>query len=271
MVNINFGALNELEQKIHETITRSSKEYDSLTINESAELCGCSISKISKFVQKLGFENYKQYMQYIYGGDIQPLETSEEFDRIKDFLNHYDHDVTDYFVELISNYERIVLLGYGTTYYTLQYFGSKLQVITNKNVVVPQDTQTAESTLMENTLLLCFSLSGKFLSFADIYQKAHQKGATCVVVLEEYNTDVLNEYDNVIFLTQHVQPYPWTFHEKSRIIFFVFIEEIMNKIIANQYEAEKAAELAALEAEKVAQEKDATTEADGADSKAKNT
>lgn len=239
MVNINLNKLNELELKIHSTIKQALSD-ESLSINEAAELCGCSISKISKFVKKLGFPNYKQYIQYMLGREIAEPQPQAEFDRIRMFMEQFDSGIVDYFIDLFDRFSRIVLLGYGSTFYALLYWEYKLRVINNKNVFAVQDNQTAQNMLDANTLLLCFSVSGKFMSFEDVYSTAMERNAYVAVVLEEYNPDILGKYSNIVSLTRTTQPYPWKFYEKSRILFFILIEEIMNKIVAKQYENENS-------------------------------
>lgn len=237
MININVNKLNGLEQKIHSTIEAAlTTPEKNLSITEAAALCGCSTSKISKFIKKLGFANYKQYILYMLGKEIDTPRVQPEFDRIRTFMDQFDAAIVDYFVDLLNKFDRIVLLGYGTTFYALLYWEYKLRVINNKNIFAVQDNQTAQNMLDENTLLLCFSVSGNFMSFDEVYRAASEKKSHAVVVLEEYNPIIIGKFDNIIFLTQTVQPYPWKFYEKSRIIFFILLEEIMNKIVTDQYE-----------------------------------
>ena len=58
-MKLQLDRLNELELEIHEKLIQESKNRSSLTITEAAELTDVSISKISKFVKKLGFNGYK--------------------------------------------------------------------------------------------------------------------------------------------------------------------------------------------------------------------
>ena len=64
-MNIDVNNLNPLEQQIHQKMTQFAAEHDPLRIGHAAELCGCSESKISKFVKNLGFDGYKQYLQFL--------------------------------------------------------------------------------------------------------------------------------------------------------------------------------------------------------------
>ena len=65
MQYFNTDNLNEFEKRILETLNLECKKNKKLRIINAAELCGCSTSKISKTVKKLGFNNYKQYVNFI--------------------------------------------------------------------------------------------------------------------------------------------------------------------------------------------------------------
>jgi hypothetical protein len=82
MISIDFDALNPLEKQIHEQMIRHSKTMPTIRINQAAAACHCSVSKISKFVKKLGFSNYKQYLEFLYGKDIKPIDGSNELNRV---------------------------------------------------------------------------------------------------------------------------------------------------------------------------------------------
>jgi len=81
MINIDLSRLNPLEQEIYSKIKAYSVEHADLKITQVAEMSNCSISKISKFVKKLGFKNYKQYMDFLYGRDMPSKKTSMALDR----------------------------------------------------------------------------------------------------------------------------------------------------------------------------------------------
>ena len=241
MININLQNLNDLECSIHETIMEEAENRENLSITESAELCGCSTSKISKFVRKLGFDNYKQYMQYVNGeeifGDTYP--NGDEFSRIKAFMNSFDFDIVNRLIDLIQKHDKIVLLGYGPTYYAMTYFEYKLRIATGKNITAVQENKLAKSLISNKALVLCFSVTGIFTDFSDVYDTAKAKGAYPLVIMEEYNISAAEKYDNIIFLTEGSQSDGFEVYEKSRILFFILIEEICRELIKLQRTNEK--------------------------------
>ena len=122
MININLNNLNPLEIMIHEKLTAYSKENTSIRIVQAATICDCSVSKISKFVKKLGFANYKQYINFLYGKELPQAKVSTELNRIQQFISDFDTTMIDEFLELIMNHDKIVFFGYGPSLICAQYF-----------------------------------------------------------------------------------------------------------------------------------------------------
>lgn len=231
MMNIDLNKLNTLEHQINETIIKCSKENPNLKIAQAAELCGCSMSKISKFVKKLGFNNYKQYMDFLYGNDIVQKDSSNELERIKRFLEDFDLSLVDEFIELMNSYEKIILFGYGPSFICTQYFEYKLRLTTNKFISSAPDEISVERLIDDKSLLVIFSATGKFKSFEELYNYSKSHNCKVLLIVEEYNTSLLSNYDNILMLTKSTQSSDFKPYEKSRSIFFIFIEEVIQHII----------------------------------------
>jgi DNA-binding MurR/RpiR family transcriptional regulator len=231
MLSIDTSRLNALEKSIYAQIEKVAGETD-LTITKAASLCGCSISKISKLAHRLGFAGYKQYIKYISGKGAGRPDESSELQRIAGFLESFDHSLIDQIIDAINRHDRIVLFGYGPSFYCLQYFEYKLRFATNKTIVATDDELIVRSLIDRKCLLLIFSVTAHFKSFSHIYHTAQQKHCEAVLIMEEYHCSLLQEYDKVLFLTESCQSTDLKPYEKSRTVFFIFIEEIMRKIIA---------------------------------------
>jgi DNA-binding MurR/RpiR family transcriptional regulator len=234
MINIDLNNLNTLEKEIYNTLTQKALSIPNIKIIQAAEFCNCSISKISKVVKKLGFKNYKQFMSFLYGETISVTFTSNELNRIKQFIDDFDAQVVDDFIELINKHERIILFGYGPSYIVAQYFEYKLHTITNKYSIAMQDALSVKNMADNKSLLVIFTATGAFKSFEDIYKTAKEKDCTVSVVSEEYNPSLVNTCDNLFWLSKYNQPSELRPHEKSRTIFFIFIEEVIHKLMQNQ-------------------------------------
>jgi DNA-binding MurR/RpiR family transcriptional regulator len=231
MINIDLNNLNPLEKEIYNTLTQKALSISNIKIIQAAEFCNCSISKISKVVKKLGFKNYKQFMSFLYGETISVTFTSNELNRLKQFIDDFDSKVVDDFIDLINKHERIILFGYGPSYIVAQYFEYKLHTITNKYSIAMQDALSVKNMADNKSLLVIFTATGTFKSFEDIYRTAKEKDCTVSVVSEEYNPSLVNNCDNLFWLSKYNQPSELKPHEKSRTIFFIFIEEVIQKLM----------------------------------------
>ena len=232
-INMNRN-MNPLDLEIHNRIVAECKSNNSLTITEAAGLCHCSPSKISKFVKKLGFNSYKQYRDYLCGRKLEAKPFSDEFERIKHFLDTFDISVVDKFIDKIRPYKKIVLLGYGPSKYCAQYLQFKLQLFTSQAIILIDDERSASSVIDKETIFIIFSATGAYNSFRRFQQIAEEKKAQFLLIVEEYNTSIIPSYGEIIFLTDTFQTLSSVHYEKSRIVFFIFIEEIIAHIIKNK-------------------------------------
>lgn len=231
MINIDLNNLNPLEKEIYKILNQKVLIVPSIKITQAAEYCNCSISKISKVVKKLGFQNYKQFMSFLYGEPISIRVVSNELNRVKQFITDFDSQIVDDFIEILNKSERIILFGYGPSYLIAQYFEYKLHTVTSKYSIAMQDAISVENMADNKSLLVIFTATGAFKSFESIYKAAKQKGCTVLVVSEEYNATLVNACDNLFWLSKYNQPIELKPHEKTRTIFFIFIEEVIQKLM----------------------------------------
>ena len=236
MLDIDINNLNPLEKQIHEKITNELKKSKALTITQSAELCNCSVSKISKYTKKLGFQNYKQYMDFMCGRKAPQRESSDELDRIRNFLDEFDISLIDKFIDLIDKYEKIILLGYGPSRYCAQYFEYRLRLIVKQTVIAVADEISAHALADDKTLLIIFSATGTYRSFDSILHIVHERGGQSLLIAEEYNSSLIPTEGIIYFLTNSTQTFTTVPYEKSRAIFFIFIEEIIHTLLLRRIE-----------------------------------
>lgn len=212
------------------------KENDHLKIIEAADYCHVSSSKVSKLVRKLGFENFKQYKQFFGGQPIIPVDkkVSSELERLKNFIENFDAGLVDEFLTLFKKYNRIVLFGLGPSFICIEYFAYKLALVSGKNILVSQGEDHATHLVDEETLLIVFSVTGKFTSFENLFDGVKSKGAEILLILEEYDNSSALKVDNIFYLTQSAQNDELLPYEKTRTVFFIFIEEIIATLMAER-------------------------------------
>jgi DNA-binding MurR/RpiR family transcriptional regulator len=234
MIKIDLSNLNVLEQHIYNKLLDNSKVQNDITITQAADLCGCSISKISKFSKKLGFKNYKQYVDFLYGKELSKEESSNEFDRLKKFMDDFDFSLIDDFIDLLDQHEKICLFGYGPSFIVAQYFEYKLRFSTNKYTIALPDELSVINMLDDKSLLVIFTTTGAWRSFESIYNISRKKGGKVLVIAEEYNSSLMSTCDRLFWLSKFHQPADLDAHEKSRTVFFIFIEEVVNRLLLHR-------------------------------------
>jgi DNA-binding MurR/RpiR family transcriptional regulator len=231
MINISFDKLNPLEQSINKKLQSYSSEVDSIKITQAAEYCGVSVSKISKFVKKLGFNNYKQYVDFLYGREIHENSHSTELSRLTKFIETFDESKVEDLKELIKHHDKIVLFGYGPSLICAQYFEYRLRTTTNKMIMAVADEISVASMVDENSLLIILTVTGTFHTFKDIYEATKKKGCDVAMVVEEYNTELFTQCDKIFWLSEFKQPDDLKPYEKSRTVFFIFLEEVIQRLM----------------------------------------
>lgn len=231
MINIDFSVLNPLEVQIHAKLTEYSKSQPTIKITEAAAYCECSVSKISKFIRKLGFNNYKQYLDFLYGREILSEHQSSELKRLQAFIDDFSEDQVNELMTLIEQHDKIVLFGYGPSLICAQYFEYRLRTSTNKLIVAVADEISVASMTNESTLLILLTVTGTFHTFENIYKASKEKGCEVVIVVEEYNAELFHQCDKIFWLCQYPQPDSLLPYEKSRTVFFIFLEEVIQKLM----------------------------------------
>ncbi|GCF94875.1 hypothetical protein NRIC_27660 [Enterococcus florum] len=236
-MRIQLERLNDLEIQIHKTLSEESKTRSNMTITEAAALTGVSTSKISKFVKKLGFLGYKEYFRFLTGKElVKRRKLTTEFARVQEFMENFDYSSVEYLADLIRQYEKIILFGYGPTNICMEYFEYKLNFTLDKNVIRAPQPNLIPNLLTDNSLLLVFSVAGKFASFDALFEEAKRKQAKSLLIIEELNTELSIESSEIIYLTKSKQESDLQSHEKTRTILLMFIEEVVRELSKKQEE-----------------------------------
>lgn len=231
MINVDVSSLNPLEKRIHEQLMLLSENRQNIRIHEAAELCQCSSSKISKFVKKLGFKNYKQYLDFLYGREVEHCRPSDELQRISSFIDSFAPAMIDELLQLIDAHKKVILFGYGPSMLCAQYFEYRFRNCSDKMVLAISDEVAIDNMVDENTLLLILTETGRFHSFQNVYNASSRRGGSVAIIVEEYNTELFNQCDRIFWLSPNPQPAHLKPYEKSRTLFFIFLEEIIQKLL----------------------------------------
>lgn len=232
MIKVATDKLTKLEEELHDKLSKAVSANDKIKIIEAAEIGDVSPSKVSKLVRKLGFDNFKQYKLYFSGQEMtsKKQKQSNEIERLKLFLETFDTGIIHDFISIFQKYDKIVLFGLGPSFISAEYFAYKLATVSDKNVTVTQSEDFAERLADEKTLLIVFSVTGKFSSFHPLFQNVKKNGSNIMLILEEYvdTREFLADY--IFHLSTFNQDDALLPFEKTRTVFFIFIEEIIAKL-----------------------------------------
>ncbi|WP_148359098.1 MurR/RpiR family transcriptional regulator [Peribacillus simplex] len=195
-----------------------------------------SPSKVSKLVRKLGFENFKQYKLFFGGQQIisEDKKNSSELERLKNYIENFDPTLIDNFLTIFKKYNRIVLFGLGPSFICVEYFAYKLTLLSGKNIFVAQEETYAQHLVDEETLFIVFSVTGKYTSFENLFNAVKSSGSEILLILEEYDNSLALSIDNIFYLTKSNQNENLLPFEKTRTVFFIFIEEVIAKLMSER-------------------------------------
>jgi DNA-binding MurR/RpiR family transcriptional regulator len=84
------------------------------------------------------------------------------------------------------------------------------------------------------SLLIILTTTGQYRSFEPTFKDAKESDADVVVVSEEFNSQLMDNCDRYFCLTRHKQSNQLQPHEKTRTIFFIFFEQVVQRILQKQ-------------------------------------
>ncbi|WP_250674064.1 SIS domain-containing protein [Paraclostridium ghonii] len=233
MININWDNLNQLERRLYKTIFKAVQDDKNLNIIKASEICEVSSSKISKTVKKLGFKNYKDFIKFCRGelSELDDKSYSDELNRLNNYIKSFDENIVTEFIEKISKFDKIVIYGLGPSFICCQYLEYKLRMCTSKTVLAINDEIQIKNVVDSDTLFIIFSVTGKFSSFENVCNIVNQKKGEILIIFEEYNNNNYPYASNIMYLSKFKQNNKLAPYEKTRTILFIFIEEIIQKLL----------------------------------------
>lgn len=226
--------LNELELSIHLQLQQHLQTNPDLKIIEASNLCQVSPSKISKFCQKIGFSNYKQYKEFVQTGKIASNSSSFELERLSNYIKSFDNKKATKLARLITKHDRIILHGIGPSLIAVEYFAYRLRIHTKKDIITTSDDFFINTNINNKTLAIIYSVTGTFRSFKPIINTCEGKKTEYIIVCEEQSNQPDFTNKKVLFLTDSTQDMHQLAYEKTRTIWFIFIEEVISKIVSLQ-------------------------------------
>ena len=231
MISVNESKLNSYERRVLEVLADHVKDHPEPRIVDAADICGCSVSLVSKAIRKAGFRGYRQFIRYLKDGDAGQPEKIDELERLKAFLDDFDSSLVEDFVDLLVGREKVVLFGYGPSHLCAQYIEYKLRLCLRGYIITPPDEQTVRKMIDHRSLLIILTTTGQYRSFQPLIRFAESRGSDIVVVSEEFNRALMDSGNRYLFLSRYTQSEALEPHEKTRTIFFIFFEQVIQRLI----------------------------------------
>lgn len=241
MIKIDGHRLNSLEKRLFDEATRHIQNNHKISITELATRLSVSPSKFSKFVRKTGLETFKQYKQFIIEGNTENLlvkkalsvtPKSTEIERIKIYLEQFEYSLVNDFYLSIKDSNKLIIYGIGPSFLVAEYFAYRLRIVSTIFSIATSDETLLKSSANQDTKLLVLSATGLFKSFDDALKGLNYQ--EIIFLFEELRAfPTLKDY-TIFYLTESsgnpsLQPF-----EKSRTLFYIFLEEVIQKFMMNK-------------------------------------
>lgn len=176
-----------IEHHIARVMLEHIHQLNDISIGSMAGLCSVSKSTISKFVKQLGFEDYKEFKaeaysrgkREVYIKDLNTINITDYilqngteqyldvlFSDIRDLFYKIDFKKIEQLVTMIHDYEEVAAFGEGYSETAALNFQHKMSFYQKFIYTTTNDRKQVKYIIQakENTLLLIFSNSGRYIS-----------------------------------------------------------------------------------------------------------
>ncbi|MBO1305687.1 MurR/RpiR family transcriptional regulator [Enterococcus sp. 669A] len=198
------------ERKIADYILRFSHEIRNMKISELAKNTGTSNASITRFVKKIGCENYSDMKLYI-TAQIEPEETLPSQGVADDVFLYYqnvikntqrlfDQEKMDEFIRIVKQAKKIVLIGISSSGVTAETFGIRLMrmglpavsysdplwMLMQASIAEPED------------LYFAISSSGTTDSIIETLERAKKRGSK-IVSITSFSENPVSQLSDLSF------------------------------------------------------------------------
>ncbi|MFC0179210.1 MurR/RpiR family transcriptional regulator [Thorsellia kenyensis] len=233
MFKIDGERLNSLEKQLFRDTQPLILNCPNISITDLSCALGVSSSKISKFVRKLGFASFKTYKNYVSSHNLEMISPSEhlvdgnfgEISRLADYLASFNHQMVVDFWTKIRSCNKLVLYGIGPSHLCAEYFAYRLRIASDIFVIATSDEAVVRHSDNSDTKLVILSTTGLFKSFdEDVKGLNYQE---IIFLFEEFRPFPNFNEHAIFYLTQSPGDSSKKPFEKSRTLFFIFLEEVI--------------------------------------------
>ncbi|CNH95759.1 putative DNA-binding transcriptional regulator [Yersinia aldovae] len=231
MIKVDYTNLNVLERKLLDSTKECIQHNSTVTITELSTQLDVSTSKISKFVRKMGFESFKQYKRFLISGQAESpqIKPSDELQRISEYIANFDDNLAHDFWLKIKDCNKLIIYGLGPSFICADYFAYRLRIFSDVFTLATNEITTVRNADNKDTKLLVLSTTGLFQPFDDEISGLNYK--EIIFLFEEFRYFPKLQKNMLFYLTNSCGNSTLKPYEKSRTLFFIFLEEIIQKFI----------------------------------------
>lgn len=254
LINLrNNSRRDSTDSLIAQTLLEHIHEIDRLSIENVAEMCSVSPSKFSKFVKRLGFDNYKEFRDLVknekyrsgyYGYEdkypmglyIEKVGWEPYLDILRYDLDHFtdktDRDMVRRLAEALRDHDDVAAFGsvYSQTaavdfMYRMAEEGKNIRTYT-------YDLEQEEymKNMDENTLVIIFSNSGQYL-----YGDGMRKIGYFKTYLKRTKGEIALITSNEEAARDPIVKYPILYSFTTKVHSHMLMERLIMELVISEY------------------------------------
>ncbi len=224
--------LNSKDISISDKIVANINIVPDMNINELADLCDVSVSKISKYAKKLGFNGFKDFIYRLKQDHNHSRDKGGAFEyqkeKILEFFEDYNPDKVMEIQRLILESNKIYLFGRGPSNNVCEYYTPRLRVATGKDIISDYDEYLfdldyANLEHKEKRTVIILTVSGKSIKVHEMLQTCKDRNIQTICISSYHNEKLKNNADVYLPLINRKEVFDKSVI-RGRTMFFIFLE-----------------------------------------------
>lgn len=224
--------LSATDIAISDKIISHTDKVLQMNISELAIFCGVSVSKISKYSKKLGFNGFKDFIFQLKIDYNNSRDKGGAFDYQKDkinlFFEDYNPEIVENIQNIIMNSNKIYLFGRGPSHNVCEYYTPRLRVATGKNFISDYDEYLFDLDYFnqnenDKKTAIILTVSGKSKKVHEMLKICNDRNITTICISSYYNDKLAKNSTEYLSLINRKEVFDKSVI-RGRTLFFIFLE-----------------------------------------------
>lgn len=233
---INNHGISDINYNIALFLINNMGNIETYNITELSKECYVSQATVSRFIKKLGFEDYNSlkseclnYMDEIKKKRIKESTDIELLNKdLKLFDNKFNEIDIENIVETLKKYNKIYISGLNYCYLMAQYFQMEYFSLENVTIKVIEDNEEIQN-IEKGSLLIVLTTTGNYFNINRIV-KEYIRNSNCekiLISIRDLDGKIKNLFDKKYILNMNSNI------KNSRYIMMALIDNIIDKAKAD--------------------------------------